>query len=250
VTGRSAPGPVVDRIPPTVTASADRTLVLIPGYQEGPRIGRVVEAAARHLPVLVVDDGSTDETASVAEVAGATVIRQRPNQGKGAALRAGFRFALDGDWDAVVTLDADGQHDPDEIPRFVAAFGAPGASGPRPELIIGRRDFDRMPPVRRLSNVLGTAVFSWAVGRPIADNQSGYRLLGRRLMTAMLDSAETGFEFEVEMIAVCLRQGWTLEWVPISTIYAGEPSHVRPMSHVRHFVRATRAARRLVREGR
>ncbi len=228
---------------------AGRTLALIPGYQEGPRVGLVVEAAARHLSVLVVDDGSADDTANVAEAAGATVIRQRPNQGKGAALRAGFRYALEGGWDAVVTLDADGQHDPDEIPRFVAAFDAPGASGPRPELIIGRRDFDRMPRVRRLSNVLGTAVFSWAVGQPIADNQSGFRLLGRRLMTAMLDSAETGFEFEVEMIAVCLRHGWTLEWVPISTIYAGEPSHVRPVAHLRHFVRATRAARRLVREG-
>ena len=152
--------------------------------------------------------------APVAEAAGARVIRQVPNQGKGAALRAGFRLALDEGWDAVLTLDADGQHDPDEIPRFVAAFGAPGASGPRPELIIGRRDFARMPPVRRLSNTLGTAAFSWAVGQPVADNQSGYRLLGRRLMAATLDSRETGFEFEVEMIAVCLRSGWTLAWVP------------------------------------
>ena len=152
-------------------------------------------------------------------------------------------------YDAVVTLDADGQHDPGEIPRFLAAFAAPGASGPRPELIVGRRDFSRMPPVRRLSNNVGTAAFSWAVGRHVPDNQSGYRLLGRRLMTAMLDSRETGFEFEVEMIAVCIRSGWTLGWVPISTIYAGAPSHVKPVAHLRHFVRATRAARRLVREG-
>jgi glycosyltransferase involved in cell wall biosynthesis len=224
-----------------------RILALIPGYQEGPRIGAVVAAARRHLPVLVVDDGSTDDTAANAEAAGAEVIRQHPNQGKGAALRAGFRRALDEGWDAVVTLDADGQHDPGEISRFVAAFAPPGAGGPRPELIIGRRDFAAMPPVRRLSNTLGTALFSWAVGQSIADNQSGYRLVGRRLMGAMLDSREPGFEFEVEMIAVCLRSGWTLAWVPISTIYAGEPSHVRPVAHLRHFVRATRAARRTVR---
>ena len=227
-----------------------RMLALIPGYEEGPRIGAVVEAALRHLPVLVVDDGSTDDTAVVAEAAGAAVIRQVPNQGKGAALRAGFRHALVAGCDAVLTLDADGQHDPDEIPRFIAAFGAsgPGASGPRPELIIGRRDFSRMPAVRRLSNTVGTAAFSWAVGRQVPDNQSGYRLLGRRLMTAMLDSRETGFEFEVEMIAVCIRNGWTLDWVPISTIYAGAPSHVKPVAHFQHFVRATRAARRLVRQ--
>ena len=233
-----------------MTGEAARVLALIPGYEEGPRIGPVVEAAGRHLPVLVVDDGSSDDTAARAEAAGAAVIRQVPNQGKGAALRAGFRRALDEGYAAVLTLDADGQHDPDEIPRFIATFGAPGASGPRPELIIGRRDFSRMPPVRRLSNTIGTAAFSWAVGRHIPDNQSGYRLLGRRLMAAMLASTESGFEFEVEMIAVCLRNGWTLDWVPISTIYAGEPSHVKPIAHLRHFVRATRAARRLTREGR
>jgi glycosyltransferase involved in cell wall biosynthesis len=227
-----------------------RVLALVPGYEEGPRIGAVVRAAAGHLPVLVVDDGSSDDTGSAAAAAGAAVIRQVPNQGKGAALRAGFRRALDDGFDAVITLDADGQHAPDEIPRFLAAFDARGASGPRPELVIGRRDFARMPPVRRLSNTLGTAAFSWAVGRHIPDNQSGYRLLGRRLMTAMLDSTESGFELEVEMIAVCLRSGWTLDWVPISTIYAGEPSHVRPLAHLRHFVRATRAARRRMREGR
>ena len=232
----------------TAAPAAPRILALVPGYEEGPRIGAVVTAASRHLPVLVIDDGSLDDTAARAEAAGARVLRQVPNQGKGAALRAGFRAALDEGWDAVVTLDADGQHDPDEIARFVAAFATAGASGPRPELVIGRRDFARMPPVRRLANSVGTRAFSWAVGQRIPDNQSGYRLLGRRLMAAMLDSGEAGFEFEVEMIAVCLRRGWTLAWVPISTIYAGEPSHVRPVAHLRHFVRATRAARRLMRQ--
>lgn len=254
-----------------------RVLAVIPGYQEGPRIADVVTRARRHLPVLVVDDGSTDDTAARAEAAGAIVLPLRPNQGKGAALRMGFRHALAGGYEAVVTLDADGQHDPDEIPSFLAAFGVPGlaypagapvaaaaspsaaavpgaaapgavtAAGPRPELVIGRRDFSRMPPVRRLSNTLGGAAFSWAVGQPIPDNQSGYRLLGRRLMASMVDSRETGFEFEVEMIAICIRRGWPLAWVPISTIYAGAPSHVRPLHHLRHFVRATRAARRIVR---
>jgi glycosyltransferase involved in cell wall biosynthesis len=227
-----------------------RILALIPGFEEGPRIGAVVGATRRHLPVLVVDDGSTDDTAANAAAAGAEVVRQRPNQGKGAALRAGFRRALDEGWDAVVTLDADGQHDPADIPRFVAAAGAPGAGRPTPELVIGQRDFSRMPPVRRLSNTLGTALFSWAVGQRIADNQSGFRLLGRRLMAATLDSHEAGFEFELEMIAICLRNRWPLDWVPIATIYAGEPSHVRPLAHLRHFVRATRAARRTVHAGR
>lgn len=223
----------------------ESSFALIPGYQEGPRIAAVVSGARRHLPVLVVDDGSTDDTAARAEAAGATVIRQVPNQGKGVALRVGFRHALEVGATAVVTLDADGQHDPAEIPRFLEAFAAT-----EPELVIGRRDFRRMPPVRRLSNVVGRLVVSAAVGRSIPDNQSGYRLVGRRLMSALLDSDEDGFAFEVEMIARCIALDLPMAWVPIRTIYAGEPSHIRPLAHLTSFVGVARRARRIVRAGR
>jgi glycosyltransferase involved in cell wall biosynthesis len=219
-------------------------VAVIPGYNEGPRIGEVVRGAAAHLPVLVVDDGSRDDTAAQAKAAGATVIEQRPNQGKGAALRAGFRRALSDGADAVLTLDADGQHDPAEIPAFLSAW----AAEPRPDLVIGRRNFRAMPPIRRLSNVLGGRAFSWAVGRPIPDNQSGYRLVSTRIMEATSDSAEGGFEFEVEMITTCIRMGGAIAWVPIRTIYAGEPSHIRPVAHLRSFIRIVRKARREVRE--
>jgi glycosyltransferase involved in cell wall biosynthesis len=217
-------------------------IALIPAYGEGPRIGAVVEAARRHVPVIVVDDGSTDDTAERAEAAGATVIRQIPNAGKGAALRSGFRQALDDGVAAVVTLDADGQHDPAEIPLFLEAFDRS-----RPELVIGRRDFGEMPPVRRLSNVLGGLALSVALGRSVPDNQSGYRLIGRVLMRRVLDSDESGFEFEVEMIARCIALGLPLEWVPIRTIYAGEPSHIEPWRHFREFLRMTAKARRIAR---
>ncbi|MDQ3127802.1 MAG: glycosyltransferase family 2 protein, partial [Chloroflexota bacterium] len=100
-------------------------VALIPAHDEAPRIGAVIAAARAHLAVVVVDDGSSDATASVARAAGATVIEQHPNQGKGAALRAGFRTALDNGAEAILTLDADGQHDPAEIPRFLDAWAAP-----------------------------------------------------------------------------------------------------------------------------
>jgi glycosyltransferase involved in cell wall biosynthesis len=225
----------------TRPAPGQPIFALIPGFQEGPRIAAVAAGAARHLPVIVIDDGSTDDTAAQAEAAGATVIRQVPNQGKGAALRAGFRHALDLGADAVVTLDADGQHDPDEIPAFLGAYECD-----RPELVIGRRDFSQMPAARRLSNTMGGWVFSAAVGRGVPDNQSGYRLIGRRLMRTLLDSDEPGFAFEVEMIARCIALGLPIAWVPIRTIYAGEPSHVRPLSHFRQFVRMSLEARRIV----
>ena len=225
-----------------VTDLPHSLMALIPAFQEGPRIGAVVTIARRHLPVVVIDDGSLDDTVAAAERAGATVLRQVPNAGKGAALRAGFRHALATGVDAVVTLDADGQHDPDEIPMFVRVFGAS-----RPGLIVGRRDFSAMPPARRLANTVGGWAVSAAVGRHVPDNQSGYRLVGRTLMEALLDSDETGFEFEVEMIARCIALGLPLSWVPIRTIYAGEPSHIRPLRHLREFARVTRKARRIVR---
>jgi glycosyltransferase involved in cell wall biosynthesis len=227
-----------------VSTADGAILALIPAYEEGPRIGAVVEAASRLLPVIVIDDGSTDDTADRARSAGATVIRQVPNAGKGAALRRGFRHALDAGAPAVVTLDADGQHDPAEIPAFLERFEAG-----RAELIIGQRDLRVMPPVRRLSNMVGGAALAMALGRSVPDNQSGYRLIGRTLMRALLDSDESGFEFEVEMIARCLALGLPLDSVPISTIYAGEPSHIRPWRHFREFVRVTRKARRIVRGG-
>ena len=106
-----------------------------------------------------------------------------------------------------------------------------------------------MPPVRRLSNAVGGLVLAGALGRSVPDNQSGYRLIGRTLMRALLDSDESGFEFEVEMIARCIALGLPVDSVPIRTIYAGESSHIRPWRHFTEFVRITRKARRVARGG-
>jgi glycosyltransferase involved in cell wall biosynthesis len=216
-------------------------LALIPAFNEERHVAGVVAGARAHLAVLVVDDGSTDRTAGRAEEAGAVVLRQTPNQGKGAALRAGFRWALEKGYDAVVTLDADDQHDPAEIGKFLRAFVDTQA-----DLIIGARDFSQIPIVRRITNTIGRWTFSWALGQPIADNQSGYRLVSRRLMAAALrpeGGRETGFEFEVEIIVICLEHGYTLEWVPIRTIYAGETSHIKPLPHVVNYFRMVWQAR-------
>jgi glycosyltransferase involved in cell wall biosynthesis len=218
-------------------------VALIPAHDEAPRIGAVIAAARAFLPVIVVDDGSSDDTADRARAAGAEVVEQRPNQGKGMALRTGFRRALEDGADAILTLDADGQHDPAEIPALLGAW----AAEPAPDLVIGRRNFRAMPPARRLSNELGRRAFSWAVGRDIPDNQSGYRVVGRRLAEATLASDETGFAFEVEQITTCIRLGGRIAWVPIRTIYGGVPSHIRPIAHLREFIRIVRQARREVR---
>lgn len=217
---------------------ADNVLALIPAFNAAHLVAPVIREAARHLPVLVVDDGSTDDTAVVAEGAGARVIRQLPNQGKGAALKNGFREALEQGVDGVLTLDADGQHDPREIPKLLAAWREQ-----RPEMVVGARDYDDMPFVRRLSNKVGRRSLSWALGADVPDNQSGYRVIGNRLMRAMLDSGESGFEFEVWMIVLCVRNGWPMAWVPIRTIYEGAGSHIRPLEHAKSYVRMMRAIR-------
>jgi len=223
---------------------ADETLnilALIPAYNEARRVSTVVTTACQYLPVLVVDDGSTDDTAAVATLSGATVLSQRPNQGKGVALKTGFLKAIAEGYAAVLTLDADGQHDPAEIPKFLQAYQEQEV-----DLIIGARDFSQIPPVRRVANTLGRWSFSWAVGRPVQDNQSGYRLISRRLMEAMLASQEHGFQFEVEMIVVCVQKGYALDWVPIRTIYTGESSHIQPLQHVVEFTRMVLQTRKRI----
>lgn len=218
--------------------------ILIPAYNESERVRAVIEKARTFLPTVVVDDGSSDGTAEIAEQAGAVVVRQVPNQGKGAALKEGFRWAMkQPDCDAVITVDADGQHDPAEIPKFLETYRKHAS-----DLIIGYRNFSEMPFTRRIANTVGTFSLSWAMGQKILDNQSGYRLISKRLMQATLESAEAGFEFEVDMVVLCIRRGFRLDWVPIRTIYAGEGSHIKPIQHIRNFFRVVLKTRRLMKQ--
>lgn len=217
--------------------------ILIPAYNEEVHIVSVIEAARKYLPVLVVDDGSTDQTAEEASEVGATVFIQVPNQGKGAALRRGFREAINKGYQYIITMDADGQHDPQEIPTFIRSFQQTGS-----DLIIGFRDFKKMPFVRRLANSSGSVAFSWAIRQKILDNQSGYRLMSKRLIEKVLNSKEQGFEFEVEVIVTCIQAGYPISWVPIKTIYADEISHIRPVRHFLNFMRVVMQTRQRMRE--
>lgn len=210
----------------------DKTiLALIPAWNEGSRLGPVVEATRRYLPVLVVDDGSQDGTAAVAKRAGATVVSHDENRGKGVALVTGFDWALERGYDAVLTLDADGQHDPDDIPRFLDAY----ETG-RWDLIIGRRDFGQMPFPRGTTNPFGSWLLSLALDERILDNQSGFRLHDRALLE-MLDLSTTGFELEVELIIQAVCQGMRIGWVEIRTIYSvDKTSYFHPVKDSARFL--------------
>jgi glycosyltransferase involved in cell wall biosynthesis len=213
-------------------------LVLIPAWNEASRVGSVVEAARVRLSVLVVDDGSRDDTPTVAEAAGATVVRHPQNRGKGVALMTGFEWALAQGYEAVLTLDADGQHDSADIPKFVAAYEA-GAG----DLIVGRRDFGKMPFPRSFANPIGSWMLSQALGTHIYDNQSGYRLHTRRLLEN-LDLTASGFELEVEVIIQAVCQGMRIGWVNIRTIYGiGKASYFHPVKDTIRFLKTVWQAR-------
>lgn len=225
-------------------------VAVVPAHNEGPRVGAVISAlVGLGLPVLVVDDGSVDDTAMQATSAGARVLSLSPNRGKGAALRAGFEAVLDTStgptYEAILTLDGDGQHDPSEVPELLKTWDDTGA-----DLVIGVRDYRQMPPIRWFTNSLSKLLFSWALGQKIPDNQSGYRLRTRRLAEADLASSERGFAFEVEEIAICVGRGYGLAWVPIKTIYGTETSDIKPWSHFTGFIRVTHRARKRVRHER
>jgi glycosyltransferase involved in cell wall biosynthesis len=226
-----------------MTEKKSRILAMVPAYNEHEHIARVVTQAKKYLPVLVVDDGSADETSEIASQAGANVVRQIPNQGKGAAMARGFQYAIENGYDAVITLDGDSQHNPDEIPNFEAEFAKNHS-----DLIIGERDFRKMPFVRMCSNTMGTWMFSWAMGQYIPDNQSGYRLISAKLMQSMLASKRHGFEFEVEMILRCVIEQQKLSWIRIQTIYADEHSHIQPIRHAWRFILLTFNTRSVVRK--
>jgi glycosyltransferase involved in cell wall biosynthesis len=205
--------------------------VLVPAYQAAAHLGEVllaVNALASRPHVLVVDDGSRDATAEVARQFGAEVHAFAANRGKGHALLAGFeRLAT---FDAVVTLDADGQHPPSYVPAFVAAAER-GA-----DLVLGRRAITSdMPAARRLANRFSSAWCSAIAGQPIADSQCGYRLY-RRDVLRRTPVAASRYEVETEMAVRAARLGFKVAHVDIPTVYGDEKSHLSPTRDVPRIV--------------
>jgi hypothetical protein len=188
-------------------------MIIIPAFNEAVTIADVVGRALGHAPVIVVDDGSTDDTAARAEAAGAEVIRHGRRLGKGQAIRAGLSAAAIRGATAVVTLDGDGQHDPADIPRLRAAAAAlPGA------LVIGGRLGESSGFVRGRLNAVRVAGFfvNWATGLHVEDTQSGFRLYPLPLVRE-LPTRRGGFVFETEVLIAAARRGLVVREVPVRT---------------------------------
>ena len=196
------------------------TLVLIPVFNEAATIGDIVERARLHGPVLVVDDGSTDATAARAAAAGAEVVTLEARRGKGAALRRGFAEARRRGVARVVTLDGDGQHEPDEIPRLLkVATEEPAA------LVIGGRltglteSPGRVIPAARLAALRVAGFFiDWLSGVAVLDTQSGFRVYPASLLAAV-SPRRGGFVLETEMLLRAADRGVTIREVPVTPIH-------------------------------
>ena len=200
-----------------------RPVALIPAYQAAETVGEVVRGALHHVPkVLVVDDGSTDETLEKASRAGAEVLRLPANSGKGSALRAGLERLLASDATHVVFLDADAQHDPADLPLLLRA------ARDGDDFVIGSRMArpEEIPPVRYRTNEIGSRILTRMTGHEIQDGQSGFRVLNVNLLRR-LRLTSRGYLIETEMLLKAAPFVERFREVPVRALYGG-PSHYRP----------------------
>jgi glycosyltransferase involved in cell wall biosynthesis len=204
------------------------TAILLPARNEERGLPRVLPGClrvARPEAILVVSDGSTDGTVAVAQAHGVGVLALSPGRGKGGALRAGFERLLGEGWDAIITIDGDGQHDPAVVPRFVEV-----AEREQAALVIGARPTSVSLP-RRLANWSSSGLLSLASGQRVADAQSGYRLYRASLLREVSLTGE-GFGFETDILVRALALRRRVAHVPIETIAADRPSHIDPVRDV------------------
>ena len=218
----------------------DRVACVIPAYRAAHTLAHVVQPLRDALPaarVIIVDDGSPDATAAVAEELADCTIRLARNRGKGAALRAGFAHALRFDDEIVLTLDADGQHDPSYAPVLLAALEGC-------DIVIGQRvrSGSSMPLRRRMTNAMASMAIARVAGIRLDDTQSGFRAIRRRVLERV-DASGDRYEFETDFLIRAGRAGFRVCNTTIPTLY-GRTSHFRSMSDSVRIVRTIWAHRK------
>jgi glycosyltransferase involved in cell wall biosynthesis len=209
--------------------------VIIPTYNESAAIAGVVKAVKNQgLDVAVIDDGSSDDTATIAKKSGAIVLVNGTNMGKGACLIKGFAYCLKNDYGAVITMDGDGQHLPREISSFVEAI----TKNSRVGIIVGNRmaTHNSMPMVRVITNTFMSWLISRICRQHIPDTQCGYRLIRRELLEKMRLKTSK-FEIESEMLIEAAQHGFSIVSIPITSVYRDERSHIHPFIDTIRFFR-------------
>jgi glycosyltransferase involved in cell wall biosynthesis len=212
-----------------------QTAAVIPAYQDERHIGDIVRRTREQLDhVLVVDDGSSDQTGQRARDGGADVIVHNQNRGKGDAIKTGLEHYMDREAAWVILLDSDGQHLPEEIDRFLAA----AASAMRPTFFLGNRmnNLTGMPFIRRVVNRYMSSQISRLCGQDIPDTQCGFRMLHRDLIPELLGGGDR-FDYDTEVLIIASREGYRIESVQITTVYSDQVSKIRPLRDAIRFLK-------------
>ncbi|MEO8429139.1 MAG: glycosyltransferase family 2 protein [Verrucomicrobiota bacterium] len=216
--------------------------VVIPCLNEAATIGGLIGEIRQILPsVLVVDDGSTDETSLIARRAGAAIIRHEETAGKGASLKEGWRWASDHGFSWALSMDGDGQHDPGDISRFLER-----AANSRASLIVGNRMLNSpaIPWLRRRVNVWMSERLSHLTGRALPDTQCGFRMMELRCWT-MLRLQTSHYEIESELLVRFLADAHLVEFIPIRVIYSNQQSKIKPVLDTLRWFRWWQLANRM-----
>ncbi len=205
--------------------------VILPAHNEAGRVGTVVRAVRERFPqaeVLVVDDASSDDTAAEAAQAGADVLRHPYNKGNGAAVKTGLRRARGRH---VLLMDADGQHDPADIPRLLEPLA-------EYDLVVGARDPNtQASPLRRLGNSFFNGLATYVTGRPIPDLTSGFRAARREALREFLHLLPNGYSYPTTSTLAFLKAGYSVTFVPVqSGRRGGGKSGVRLLRDGARFV--------------
>ncbi len=211
-----------------------KTCVITPTYNEAKSIAELVrQICEQNLQPLVIDDGSDDNTAQIAKENGAIVLRNEQNQGKGASLIRGFHYALEQNFDAVITMDGDGQHLVSDIPYFMRLAAYSDGS-----IFIGNR-MNRpksMPWLRLGTNKFMSWLISLIAKQKIPDTQCGFRLIKKDVLEKV-NLKTSKYETESEILIQAARLGFKIESVPIKTVYGSEKSRINPIVDTARFIR-------------
>jgi glycosyltransferase involved in cell wall biosynthesis len=209
-------------------------LILIPVYNEARFIAQVVRESARYASeVVVIDDGSIDATGEIAGKAGATVIKHPVNKGKGAALQTGFNYAFSKGYQAVLTMDGDGQHRSEDVPVLLERYQKSGAG-----MVVGcrPRNLKNMPLDRFITNWFTSALISFLARQRVRDSQSGFRVMDVRIVP-FLSFSTSHFDTESEILVDASRAGFKITEAPIQTVYGTEISKQNPWRDTIRFFR-------------
>ena len=208
-------------------------ITIIPAYNEEKAIKSVVECALKYGDVLVVDDGSDDNTYNLAKSADVKIVKHEKNRGKGAAIKSGLKEALNNNYDVLILLDGDGQHNPDCIPSFISNMDGN-------ELVIGSRfkkgNPENMPVWRKLSNKITTNLIKFGTGYRLTDSQSGFRAISRNAAGLFLDIKYNDYLYESEMFYRAARHKIKVSEAPIPCTYGDEKSYVTKMHALKYIL--------------